>query len=236
MAEIRFACSKCGQHFAADGEMAGAEIQCPSCSTQLTVPRPEQTEKPQTEFIEPRIDGSGEKSPDMLICPFCKHDKYEHYIPKPLYGELVCNKCYYHFANRRRGAFIVDVLVIKVVMWALALLPRIVSRTTTEDTTDLSSLAILLFLCKDGFFGQSPGKALMGLQVVDARTGLPAGLVASWKRTLGLLIPFMPFVVAFTLAKGERFGDGWANTRVIWRKHRGWFTKRFQISENCVGV
>jgi hypothetical protein len=33
------------------------------------------------------------------------------------------------------------------------------------------------------------------------------------------MIPFMPLIVAFSLGKGSRIGDGWAHTKVIWKKY-----------------
>jgi uncharacterized RDD family membrane protein YckC len=82
-------------------------------------------------------------------------------------------------------------------------------------------MAYALWLFKDGLDGQSLGKRAMGLQVVDAGTGQGAGLGASFRRNLPMLIPFAPLVAAFQMTRGPRLGDGWANTRVIWKKHRG---------------
>jgi hypothetical protein len=28
-------------------------------------------------------------------------------------------------------------------------------------------------------------------------------------------------VAAFQMSRGPRLGDGWANTRVVWKKHQG---------------
>ncbi|MCP3902337.1 MAG: hypothetical protein GY715_01770 [Planctomycetes bacterium] len=38
-------------------------------------------------------------------------------------------------------------------------------------------------------------------------------------RNLPLLIPLAPLFIAFSLLKGKRLGDGWANTRVVWNKY-----------------
>jgi len=82
----------------------------------------------------------------------------------------------------------------------------------------------LLFACKDGLAGMSLGKLLIGLQVVDAETGRPAGPVKSFLRNLCVSIPlvswFYMWAVASQLAEGPRCGDGLAGTRVIWRRHR----------------
>jgi uncharacterized RDD family membrane protein YckC len=75
------------------------------------------------------------------------------------------------------------------------------------------------FLFKDCFSGQSLGKATCGVKVIDETTGEPGGIGASLKRNLPLVIPFMPLIVAFQLCKGHRTGDGWSNTKVIWKKY-----------------
>jgi uncharacterized RDD family membrane protein YckC len=62
---------------------------------------------------------------------------------------------------------------------------------------------------------------MLGLQVVDVDSGQGAGFGASFKRNLPLLIPVVPLIVAIQLNGGPRWGDGWANTRVVWKKYRG---------------
>lgn len=87
-----------------------------------------------------------------------------------------------------------------------------------------SSLSVLIgitwMLLKDGFNGSSPGKWVMGLQVLDERTGQPAGMAASVKRQLPFLIWFVQLAAVFRMrTTGWRIGDGWAHTRVIWKKY-----------------
>ena len=76
-----------------------------------------------------------------------------------------------------------------------------------------------LFVMRDSFWGRSPGKMAMGVQVYDEVTGEPAGFMTSVKRNLPLLIPFMPLVVATTMLKGPRLGDGWARSKVVWLRY-----------------
>jgi uncharacterized RDD family membrane protein YckC len=85
----------------------------------------------------------------------------------------------------------------------------------------LPVLGYVAWLLKDGFHGHSFGKSLLGLQVVDIDTGQGAGFGASFKRNLPMLIPFAPLVAAFQMSRGPRLGDGWANTRVVWKKYLG---------------
>ncbi len=149
-------------------------------------------------------------------CPLCGKDKHMGKRAKLLYGHLVCKKCYYAFANRRQFAFAVD-----IILWSVCL--YIVLRLSGLSSGAIQGLAFLLFpiFClKDGFPGSSLGKAMLGVQVVDKTTGQLSGFRASLIRNFPLIIPFVPLIVAFQLCKGNRIGDGWANTRVIWKKYK----------------
>jgi hypothetical protein len=88
----------------------------------------------------------------------------------------------------------------------------------------VAALLYMAFLGKDRLFsGSSPGKALAGLRVIDQDSGEPVGLFASTKRNLPLWIPAVGFIVqimaAVQLRKGQRIGDTWANTKVVWKKY-----------------
>jgi uncharacterized RDD family membrane protein YckC len=93
-----------------------------------------------------------------------------------------------------------------------------------EDDTRLDPIYVVTITCllaiKDGFGGQFLGKALCGLQVVDRDSNLPAKLHQSAIRNWFLALPFMALIVALTMNKGPRIGDGMAKTRVIWKRHR----------------
>ena len=57
-------------------------------------------------------------------------------------------------------------------------------------------------------------------QVGNETTSQPAGFVASFKRNLPLIIPLVILLVASQLREGHRIGDGWARTRVVWKRYR----------------
>lgn len=143
-----------------------------------------------------------------------------------MYGHEVCKKCYFAFANRRQFAFLIDVLSWRVVTFpiffaigfVMALLGFEEGAIVTSATL-FGWLLLTLFFCKDSLAGQSPGKALLGVKVMDTRTGQAAGLFASFKRNLPLLVPFMPLIIGGLLCSGYRIGDNWAHTKVIWNKH-----------------
>lgn len=149
-------------------------------------------------------------------CPLCGKDKHMGKKAKPLYGHLICRKCYYAFANRRQFAFAVD-----IILWNVCLVIVLgLAGLSGDAIQDLTFLLFPIFCMKDGFSGSSLGKAMMGVQVIDKTSGQPSGFGASFKRNLPLIIPFMLLIVAFQLCKGNRIGDGWSNTRVIWKKYR----------------
>jgi len=97
------------------------------------------------------------------------------------------------------------------------------SKTADHITTATGWMAIVIFAFKDGFGGYSPGKYLMGIQVVDRFTRQPIGFRQSFKRNLSIGIPFVTgiavFIIALSPLNGLRSGDSWARTMVIWRKH-----------------
>lgn len=145
---------------------------------------------------------------------------------KVLYGNTVCRKCYHSFANRRQFAFLLDSVIWRVATYPLGFMLGTLMASSGASMGDIESMSIVCqwalaaaFLCKDCLLGQSPGKAICGVKVIEQGTGSPGGIGASFKRNLPLVIPFMPLIVAFQLCKGHRTGDDWSNTKVIWKKY-----------------
>lgn len=166
---------------------------------------------------------TSEHSP--VTCPLCGSGKHMAKA-KPLYGHMVCKKCYYSFANQRQLAYFLDLLIYYAICFIVGLLLGVLMAASGSSKSDFENVASLLgwillpfLICKDCFSGQSVGKAMCGVKVIDETTGEPGGIGASFKRNLPLVIPFMPLFVAFQLSKGHRTGDGWSNTKVIWKKY-----------------
>jgi len=158
-------------------------------------------------------------------CPLCANAKHMKKA-KPLYGHMVCKKCYFKFANRRQFAFFIDLVTWRVAMipvgFAIGLVMGFAGFQQSEifvTATVAGWLLLSIFFCKDSFAGQSPGKALCGVKVIDKESGKPASVGASFKRNLPLIIPFMPLIVGGRLCSGYRTGDKWARTKVIWQKY-----------------
>lgn len=171
-------------------------------------------------------------------CPLCGNSNQMGAQAKPLYGHLVCKKCYWTFANQRQEAFFIDLFLFIVIYSIIYMMLRTIMRshgvevsTITMNIKVYGYVSLLVFCMKDGFSGHSAGKALLDVQVLDEASGEPAGFAASFKRNLPLLIPLMPLIIALLLNKGNRIGDGWANTKVIWGKYRN--TAPFAIGTNA---
>jgi uncharacterized RDD family membrane protein YckC len=159
-------------------------------------------------------------------CPLCGDAKKMGSKARKLYDVWVCRRCGNGQINRRHFAYVFDVVLLYVaILFVLGFLAGIVGAVGRMDVSGIAAVipyvAWGLFLLKDGFNGHSLGKAMLGLQVVDEDSGQGAGFGASFKRNLPLLIPVVPLIVAIQLNKGPRWGDGWANTRVVWKKYRG---------------
>jgi uncharacterized RDD family membrane protein YckC len=159
-------------------------------------------------------------------CPLCGDARKMGKKARKLYDVWVCRRCGNGQINRRHFAYVLDVLVyyggLTFLLTFLAVLVGNVGHADVKEIVLLIPyLGWVLFLLKDGFNGHSPGKAMLGLQVVDVDSGQGAGFGASFRRNVPLLIPIVPLIVAIQLNQGPRWGDGWANTRVIWKKYRG---------------
>jgi uncharacterized RDD family membrane protein YckC len=171
-------------------------------------------------------------------CPLCgKTKQLEN--SKCLYGHQVCTKCYYAFANRRQFAYVIDLLLL-----FLIIATAIYFKRDDELTTPVFWLSIVFLLIKDGFWGYSPGKAILKLRVINENNGESIGLWRSFKRNIPvifLLIAYpiialrflaLPFAVLLFIVlcffkgrrvsdiwnrHGHRAGDGWSQSKVIWK-------------------
>ncbi|MFO0916272.1 MAG: RDD family protein [Pirellulales bacterium] len=157
-------------------------------------------------------------------CPLCGEIKLMKRA-KRLYGHEVCPRCAHAFANRRQFAYAIDTALMigayYTTVFGIAGV-AVQSQWTEEQFIQFQRITSwvfgIVFVAKDSFSGYSLGKYLTGVRVIDARTGIPTGLKGSILRNLPLVIPFIPLVVAFTMMKGKRVGDGWAHTKVVWNR------------------
>ena len=147
-------------------------------------------------------------------CPLC-NKAWNKEITKELYGKTVCKKCYYSFANKRQFACFLDCLI----YYFINTIINTFLLTIGFPEAVLWIIGSIVFTSKDCFSGKSIGKAILGLKVIDTRTGEPPSALSSFKRNLPLNIPFAAIFISSQLLKGHRTGDKWSNTKVVWSKY-----------------
>jgi len=160
---------------------------------------------------------------------------------KALYGYQVCPKCHSDFAWKRAFAYLLDavfigavagVLIVVVLIVGLVMVGAAQSAHSDEAATAGAMLFLFMYagiilmqlaliILRDGFNGMSPGKRILGLQVINTVSGVPARFGDSFKRNIILAVPVLPIVVAVQIftANGVRIGDEWAQTKVIWKQY-----------------
>jgi uncharacterized RDD family membrane protein YckC len=142
------------------------------------------------------------------LCPLC-----ERFVAKVLlFDTWVCEQCRSGFVGRRLAAFVVDLAVMALLASLLDCGATVLFR---REYGFLLGFPVLVVL-KDGICGQSPGKRLFGLKVMDQATGRPTGPMGSLKRNCVLLAPGLNFIEPILLIWGRRVGDRAAGTMVIW--------------------
>ncbi len=174
--------------------------------------------------------------PDPSNCPLCRARPTS---AKRIYGYPVCKKCYNGFANRRQLGYLVDGLIVTVPNLAVGaaagflLAQHGVTGPAFTVVVSLLGLPLMcLFILKDGFTGQSPGKRATDVIVLDEATGQPISFAKSFKRNSPLLVGSIPYVggiaalvvvigLAVKVGGGYRWGDRFAQTKVIWKKYAG---------------
>lgn len=197
--------------------------------------------------------------PDVIArnCPLCEKELSSRWLRKSinrngLFGVVVCKKCRSKFASRRQIAYLLDGLVMWLVGYAagyayIRLVAPVAPPTPRGPalmvTPGYVALLVvtwlifpLIFCCKDGFSGYSPGKRLMGVRVVDRVNREPISFSRSFKRNLILCVPYVGVLWAMgTMMKGRRVGDNWANTDVVWVKyvHKPPFDPRDHFCRQC---
>lgn len=97
MADIGFACGSCGQNLEAPEEMAGTDVECPSCGATITVPEPAPAQNPadiiqqarSEEPSHPEAESEPAAAPAQTnACPNCQA------VMEP--DAVLCVQCGFH--------------------------------------------------------------------------------------------------------------------------------------------
>ena len=136
----------------------------------------------------------------------------------------MCKKCYLDFGSRRQFASFVDLMLLFLIAvvggGVIFTLGAAAERTIGVSLSPLPSILLivmswLFFAMRNGLGESSVGKLMTGLRTVDKNSRQPMGCLRSLQRNVVTLIPFSPVLVAAQMSRGERLGDGWANSRVV---------------------
>ena len=146
MTEIRFECSKCGQHLETDPEMSGQTIHCPQCMAEMVIPAARGELAASPEEVE-----TNSAPPPKGEC----QDQMEVRYQKPA------------LVRRRLAAFFADMLVFLALKNAITFVSG--SQVFGELCAWVLFFVIWLVLCRKK--GMSPGQWLVHVRVVSVEDG-----------------------------------------------------------------
>jgi len=160
-------------------------------------------------------------------------------VPKrwELFGWRVCRRCYLRQIAARHYAYAIDFVIVyglgRLLSWSIGAFGQIGSPINMMDYFQLCLLVLAIrvpLIVRDVVYGQSPGKWLMSLQVVDDKSGEPVGVRKAVSRNIVLILPIVSEVlIALSFARGYRFGDQWVGARVVPKGQR--FRRPFAVTK-----
>jgi uncharacterized RDD family membrane protein YckC len=111
----------------------------------------------------------------------------------------------------RALALLLDAVIVTVIVVPILVLGFGVQEIPTENSWELlaflaTAAAVIAFWRA---FGATPGKIALGLKIVDARTGQPAGIGRLILRFLGYFVSAFPLYLGFFWAALDRRKQGW---------------------------
>ena len=121
--------------------------------------------------------------------------------------------------KKRFYAITIDFFIACFMAWVVdTIISLIVTPSPTFvmfPTACAMQLFMYWFFCKDCCKGMSPGKRIMGIQVINLKTHNIAGPLRCVARNLCYCMNFIEFIIFFASPKGERVGDILTSTRVV---------------------
>ena len=130
-----------------------------------------------------------------------------------------------HVTGRRILATIVDGIVLGVLIWAMAVLfgnsstdgTGVYLSMGTFPTLGFFVLTMAYYIVREGYWGQTLGKKLLGIKVVREDTGEIPGVRAATIRSVlrlidGLFSYLVAFIAVLASSENQRLGDMAAHT------------------------
>ena len=120
--------------------------------------------------------------------------------------------------KKRLKAMAIDFLIMCLIAWGVEIIISLITEPIFSFGIYSSIAAIHLSLywiiCKDCYKGMSPGKYIMGIQIINLKTNCIAGPLRCIVRNLCYFISFIEFIIFFASPQGLRIGDYLTSTRV----------------------
>lgn len=121
--------------------------------------------------------------------------------------------------KKRFYAIVIDFLIASLMVWAIGTIISLIIEPVPPflmfPTICTVHFFTYCFFCKDCYKGMSPGKRIMGIQIIDIRTHNIAGPLRCVARNLCFCMSFIEFIIFFASPKGQRIGDILTSTRVV---------------------
>jgi len=119
----------------------------------------------------------------------------------------------------RIGSIVIDHVILTILMGAIFLLLgslyKLLDFSENIFIGLLFSIIIICILCKDIFGGQSFGKKIMNIKIIDIKTGKEASKLKTIVRNLFLLL--WPVELIFVFKNNERrLGDKVVKTKLVY--------------------
>jgi uncharacterized RDD family membrane protein YckC len=128
---------------------------------------------------------------------------------------------------KRLIAFIIDILLIVIIMGALFVVIQPIKSPILLQS--LSSLMLTSLFCKDCINGQSIGKRIMKIQVVDEISNKEVSNIRHIVRNIFVIFWMIDVFVLF-ISREKRLGDYVVKTRVICNKK----VEKVQLNKNIL--
>ena len=121
--------------------------------------------------------------------------------------------------KKRFYATAIDFLIACLIAWAIDTIISLIMEPVPPflmfPTVCATQFFMYWFFCKDCCKGMSPGKRIMGLQIINLKTHNIAGPLRCIARNLCFCMSFIELIIFFASPKGQRIGDILTSTKVV---------------------
>lgn len=121
--------------------------------------------------------------------------------------------------KKRLLAMAIDFLIACSMVWVVGAIINLIVEPVPPfwmfSTICAIHFSMYWIVCKDCCKGMSPGKCIMGIQIINLKTHGIAGPLRCVARNLCYFMSFVEFIIFFVSPRGVRIGDYLTSTRVV---------------------